>query len=166
MVNSWTLLRLNPQKQSRYIEHVAENIPGVEMYFPVYNKTTRPHGRRQPLVVILPVYPGYIFANVDVNGEGIYSLIRTPIRARFIRFGPEISLIPDKVIVELRRLERLSMLMRESYVNPYTPGRKIRIHTPVADIAGIIIRLMNGDRVEVDSPIGRMTVKRHLVALG
>jgi len=156
---------LNPQKQTRYIDYVAEYHPEVETYFPVYNKTTRPHGKRQPIVVILPVYPGYVFVNLERNGTEFHALARGPVKARFIKFGEDISIIPDKVIIELRRLERLSMLMREVQINPYTPGRKIRVHTPVADITGIILRLMNGNRVEIDSAIGKMTVKKHLVVL-
>jgi transcription antitermination factor NusG len=166
MVNSWTLLRLNPQNQSRYIDHVADNHPEVEIYFPVFQKTTRPHGRRHPVVVSRPVYPGYVFANIDMNGHGVRLLISTPIRARFIRFGPNISTIPDRVITELRRLEGLSLLVREVHrVNPYVPGVRVRVHTPIADIQAVIIALLNRSRVKVDSVLGNITVPIHQVTI-
>ena len=171
-MNSWTLLRLNPQQQDRYIGHVTEHIPDVETYFPIYEKVTRPHGKRQPVVVIRPVYPGYVFAKLNEDEEGHLSgvemrlMMSMPVRARFIRFGPGISMIPDRVIHELRRLENLHMLVREVHrVSPYTPGVKIRVCTPVADISAVVIALLHGKRLRVDSQLGTMNVPIHQVTL-
>jgi transcription antitermination factor NusG len=165
-MNSWTLLRLNPQLQARYINHVQENIPDVETYYPTYEKKTRPHGKRQPIVVIRPVYPGYVFAKLDIDGLDVHLMISSPVRARFVRFGPGISTIPDRVIHELRRLESLHLLVKEIHrVSPYTPGVKVRIHTPVADISAIVIALLHGKRIRVDSPLGTVTVPVHQVSL-
>jgi transcription antitermination factor NusG len=159
MVNSWTLLRLNPQNQNKYVDHVVENHPDVEVYYPVYERMTRPHGKRQPMVVVCPVYPGYIFANLDINGHGVRLLVSAPIRARYIRFGPAISTIPDRVIDELRRLEIRKLLVREiQRISPYAPGVKVRIHTPIASIEAIIIQLLNQSRAMVDTSLGRVTV--------
>lgn len=165
-MSSWSLLRLNPRLQDQYIDHVAENLPNVEMYFPTFKKVTRPHGKRKPVVVIQPVYPGYVFANMDMDGRTIHMMVSTPMKARFIKFGIGISIVPGRVIDELKRLERLNQLVREiRYINPYVRGVKVRIHTPVADIHAIVIRLLHSNRVKVDSPLGTMTVPLHQVSL-
>jgi transcription antitermination factor NusG len=118
------------------------------------------------MVVWMPVYPGYVFARLDMDGDGIHELVTCPVKARFIKFGGEISTIPDKVIHELRRLESLSMLVREvQRVNPYRPGVKVRVHTPVADIQAVIVALIRGNRLKVDSCIGTITVPVHKVNL-
>jgi transcription antitermination factor NusG len=165
MVNSWTLLRLNAQKQEKYIEHVKETMPDVEVYFPVYDRVTRPHGKRQPIVVIRPVYPGYLFTKFDVDGPNVHGLVSAPVKARFIKFGPDISRIPDRVIWELKHLENLKVLVREVHVNPFKPGRKVRIHLPIADINAIIIQLAHGNRALVDTAVGRMNVRMHQMTL-
>jgi len=165
MPNSWTLLRLNAQNQNKYVEHVQENIPDVELYFPRYEKITRPHGMRQPIVVKRPVYPGYIFAKLDINGESVHMLISTPVRARYVKFGQNIPTIPDRVIWDLQRLEGLKVLVREVQVNPFQPGRKVRIHTPVYDIQAMIISLLHGKRALVDTTLGRMSVHLHQMTL-
>jgi transcriptional antiterminator RfaH len=165
-MNSWTLLRLNAQKLERYLEHVQEHVPDVETYFPTFEKITRPHGRRQPVVVVRPVYPGYVFANLNVDGRDVRLMVSLPVRARFIKFGEGISTIPDRVIHELRRLESLRMLVREiQKVNPYAPGVKVRIHTPVADIQAIVIAILHGKRIKVDSPLGNVVVPLHQVSV-
>ena len=165
MSNSWSLLRLNPQNQEKYVDHVQENVPGVETYFPVFEKKTRPHGKRQPVVVVRPVYPGYVFARLDMNGVNVHLLVNSPIKARFIRFGGTISLIPERVINEIRRLESQRMLVREIHINPYVPGRKVRVHLPVADIQAIILQLLHGKRALVETPLGRMSVQLHKMTL-
>jgi transcription antitermination factor NusG len=167
-MDSWTLLRLNPQLQTRYIYHVQEHVPDVETYFPCFEKITRPHGRRQPVVVIRPVYPGYIFAKIDVDGQCIHMMTTLPVRARFIKLKGNglISTIPDRVIHELRRLENLRLLVREiHHISPYQPGVKVRVCTPVADIQAIVIALLHGKRIKVDSTLGVMSVPMHQVNL-
>lgn len=165
-MSDWTLLRLNPQLQTRYVDHVAENHPEVETYFPVFDKVTRPHGMRKPLIVTRPVYPGYVFARVEMGGKSVRMLVSAPVKARFIRFGGVISTVPDKVIEELRRLESHKLLVREiQRINPYIPGRKVRVHTPIADIQAVIISLINRSRAVVDTPVGRVTVHIHQVTL-
>jgi transcription antitermination factor NusG len=166
VMDSWTLLRLNAQNQTKYLEQVQEHMPDVETYFPTYEKITRPHGRRQPVVVIRPVYPGYVFAKLDISGSDIRLMISLPVRARFIKFGGNVSTIPERVIHELRRLESLHLLVREiQRISPYAPGVKVRIHTPIADIQAIVIALVHGKRIRVDSPLGSVVVPIHQVSL-
>ena len=167
-MHSWTLLRLNAQNQDRYVDYVHEHIADVETYYPTYEKVTRPHGKRQPIVVIRPVYPGYLFAKLDLDGKDVHLMVSMPIRARFIKLKGEgaISTIPDRVIYELRRLESLHMLVREVHrVSPYQPGVKVRIHMPIADISAIVIALLHGKRIRVDSALGTMSVPVHQVSL-
>ena len=108
----WTLLRMAPQAQSRYILHVAQRMPDVEIYYPQYRKKTRPANSRHLITKTLPVYPGYLFTRLD--STRIRPLLQTPIRVHFVRFGPSLSIVPDRVILQIRHLESLNMLMRES----------------------------------------------------
>jgi len=76
-----------------------------------------------------------------------------------VRFGNGISTIPERVIGEIRKLEAARQLVIEvERVNPYVVGRKVKVHLPVADIHGVIIRMMNDVKVVVDTTMGRATV--------
>lgn len=166
MQNSWTILRLNATAQAKFVSYVNELYPDVILYFPVYKRFVRPAKAPRPIRVVKPVYPGYIFANLDLDSSTPHILTSTPTRASFVRLKsidpdshPTISTIPDRVIHEIMRLECSNQLIREEIrINPYYPGRPVRIHTPVADIDGIILRIMGKIRALVSTPLGRITV--------
>jgi transcription antitermination factor NusG len=165
---SWTLLRLNPLNQSRYVDHVTESFPEIPTYFPQYLKTTRPARKRKPILVTKPVYPGYIFARINLQDHTIHQLTSTPVRAYFVRFGGTIGMIPDRVIIELKKLESLNMLVRElPRRDPFAPGTRVVIHLPMSDIRGIVTMLLHANRAIVDTSLCKVTVPIHtLVALG
>lgn len=156
----WSLLKLNPQKQRGYVECLREYYPGIEAYFPVYSRVSRPHGSRRPMRVVRPVYPGYVFlmvGNMDMRGP-----VSLPVRAKWVRFGGVVEAIPDSVVDGLRRMEEAGELVREiKYVNPYVPGVSVRVHLPVGDLLAVIVRLVGKDRAIVDMPVGRATVHLH-----
>jgi hypothetical protein len=75
-------------------------------------------------------------------------------------------MVPESVINELKRKERLNLLIQETKIeSPYYPGRKIIIHTPIADIQAIIVRLMGDQKAVCDTPIGEWSVFVHQIAL-
>lgn len=159
---SWTLLRLNPANQARFCEHIADSYPEVSTYYPTFTKLTRPAKKRYPIEVVVPVYPGYVFARLILEADMIHSLTSTPVRAYFIKFGGQISTIPDSVIKELMRLEGESQLVQEvTKLNPYVPGARVTVHFPIYDIQGIIVHLVGQTRALVDTTLCRVTVPLH-----
>ena len=170
MTDSWTLLRLNPASQTRFLDLAPHDIP---LYFPVYQKIIRPAKKRTPIEVTRPVYPGYIFAQIDPDTGDVHRLTGLPVRAYFIKLKrctqnmpPTISTIPDSIIQEFKRLERLNLLVREvTRINPFSQGARIIVHLPVADIEGIIIHLQGQTRALVDCRLGHMTVPVARLAL-
>jgi hypothetical protein len=169
MQDSWTLLRLNPSTQFRFMDLAAENSPEIPLYFPVFLRTTRPAHKRTPIQIPTPVYPGYIFAQINPDSGSVHRLTSLPIRAYFIRLRRctprsqlSISTIPDSIIQEFKRLESLNLLVRETHrVNPFAPGTSVVVHLPIADIQAIIVHLIGQTRVLVDGPLGRMTTQIH-----
>ena len=168
---AWTLLRLNPQSQQRYVEHIAEYVPEVVTYYPTYTRVVRPSGLRHPIQRILPVFAGYVFARVDMDSSCVHRLVSAPIRAYYIKLKalPEdertISTIPDKVIDMIKHMEVRNMLVTESVrENPYLPGRKIMIHHTSFDLCAVIVMLRRGE-VIADTSLGRVRVPVHTVTL-
>jgi len=156
------LLRLNAQSQKRYLGFVDEYQPGVEIYYPQYEKITRVHGERRPKVVSLPVYPGYLFAKVDLWGGDIRRLCSLPVRAYWVRFGGNVEAVSDRVIMRLKELEIAGELVREiRYVSPYRHGVSVRVHLPVADLLAVVVKLVGDHAAIVDLPVGRCKVPIH-----
>jgi transcription antitermination factor NusG len=156
----WTLIKTPAQTQTRYVSQVEEFHPSIPIYIPTYKHTTRPHGRRLAITIIKPVYPGYIFAQPDLTLGEHYYLTRLPTKAYFVRFGREISLIPERVIEELRRLESLHLLSPRQDQNDITlhPGQKIRVAFPTIDVVGTLIYIIAQAKAVVDTPLGTVTV--------
>jgi hypothetical protein len=160
----WSLLKLNPQKQRGYMELLQEHYPSIESYFPVYRRVCRPAGVRKAREVVRPVYPGYVFLRVvdqDIRGP-----VSMPVSAKWVRFGGRIEAIPGFVINRLRTLESANELVREvKYVSPYAPGVRVRVHLPVQDIMGVVVKLVRHNRALVDTPLGRATVQVHTLQI-
>jgi hypothetical protein len=160
----WSLLKLNPQKQRGYVDLLKEHLPGVEAYYPRYSRMIRPHGARRPKRVERPVYPGYLFIMVG-NGD-MHGPVSLPVSARWVKFGGKVESVPGFVVEQLRKLERANELVREvKYVDPYVPGARVRVHLPVQDIHAVIVKLVGGNRVLVDTNLCRVTVPRHRIQI-
>lgn len=162
----WSLLRLNHLQQTRYTDFVQTKYPTIEVYFPRYEVKARPSGSRHPLPVVRPVFPGYIFANPNFDEGEQYRLIRdTPVKARFVKFGSDIELIPTYVIDELKKLERNRFFHVTDEEGPrYKPGQRVLVHHVLADIQGIIGRVLQ-NKIFVDTHIGQLNVPIHSVSL-
>jgi hypothetical protein len=159
---NWALLRVNAKSQVRYLRFVAEHYPEIEMYYPRYEKKVRPHGMGRPVRVATPVYPGYLFGRIDLDGDNIRGLTSLPVRAWFVRFGKEIEAIPDFVIEQLRDLEMAGRLVEEIvYVSPYRSGVRVKIHLPAGDLLAVIVKIKGGTRAVVELPVGRCTIPIH-----
>jgi hypothetical protein len=161
----WNLLRVNPQNQAKYCEFVRDNHEHIEVYFPVYVRQSRPAGKRTPIPVKEPVYPGYIFACPSDDSD-VVRLMRAPTRVGVVRFGGVIAEVPSCVIEELRLKELRGELMKEEKVeNPYQPGRKVVVHTPVATIDAIVVRMLGDRRLLCETALGQASVYCHQVGL-
>jgi hypothetical protein len=100
-----------------------------------------------------------------VDGE-MRRPISLPVSARWVRFGGRIEVIPNFVIQRLQKLELDNELVREvKYVNPYTPGVRVRVHLPVYDVFGFIVKLVHGNRAVVDTQLCRVIVPIHTLQI-
>lgn len=164
--NPWLLLRLNPQIQPKFVDHISASLPDVDLYFPLYSKVTRPANKRTPITVQLPVYPGYIFARVNLETDDFFQLTHAPYRASFVRFNGNLGIVPDRIIPFLREKESLNQLVVEKIVeNPYYPGRRVRIILPLITIEGFVLHMIGQNRVKIDTQLGPSTVHLHSVEL-
>jgi hypothetical protein len=151
-----------------YLGLLHQYYPHIESYFPVYLRLCRPHGCRRPVEVVSPVYPGYLF--LKVNCDNLFRPVSLPVKARWVRCGGngdlskggDITIVPDIAVERLRKLEIAGELVREvKYVNPYRAGVAVRVHLPVQDIRGVIVKLIGGNRAVVENSFCRVLVPIH-----
>jgi hypothetical protein len=129
----WFLLRCNAPVQNHLLDYLRQHNPDAHLYFPLFPKISRPHGCRRPITIHLPVFPGYLFLRPFIPLRATTFPSRA--RAHYVRFnGSGIATVPDAVIAGLRHRESLNQLVIEKIVeNPYRPGTRVRVYTPVAD---------------------------------
>jgi transcription antitermination factor NusG len=155
---NWTLIKTPAQTQARYVSQVEEFHPAIPFYIPTYQHATRPAKYRRVILVTRPVYPGYIFVKPDLSLGEHYALTRLPTKAYFVRFGRELSMIPEYVIDELRRLESLHQLIQQDQNDTKLhPGQRVRVAFPTIDVLAVLIHVTPSKAV-VDTPLGRTTV--------
>jgi hypothetical protein len=119
----------------------------------------RPHGVRRAREVVRPVYPGYVF--LKIGGWDMRGPVSLPIMAQWVRFGGKVEVVSCRVVEGLRTLEGAGELVKEiKYVNPYHTGVAVRVHLPVCDLAGIIVKLVK-NRAFVDTHLCRVMVPIH-----
>jgi transcription antitermination factor NusG len=166
ITDPWFLLRCTTTGQTRYIEHVRTRFPDVTLYVPHYPRLTRPHGHRHPITIPTPVYPGYIFINLDPTTQSLRSIALTPPRAYYVRFNGKIEPVSPLAIAYLKEKESKNLLMvQKTIVDPYKPGKRVVIHLPVADIQAIIVKCVGTHHVSVDTPFSRITVPKAKISV-
>ena len=159
-------MRLAPSTQPRFVGYVTEKYPEVQIYYPLYLRRSRPARTRHPIQIPTPVFPGYIFAKIQTDSVIVSELTNTPIRAFFVKFGPDLGIVPEWEIERIRRLESLNQLVKiTTKENPYRPGTKIRIMHTLLDIDAIIIYPMGQDRALVRTESGKFVVPISKIAL-
>jgi len=162
---AWTLLQLLPASFPKYLDHIQNRYPHIEIYYPRHEVLSRPAGRRRPLPVIRPIFPGYLFARPDfANGDHRSLTHNTPTRVFFVKFGGHIEFISERTINILKTMENLGQLAPKPGPQPrLTSGQRVIVALPTVDLIGIILRIAQ-NKVLVDVSIGQMTVPLHQVA--
>jgi|SRR5271165_1995607 len=139
-VLSWyavqTCARHEKKVQQRFLER------SVSSYLPLYETVSRWKDRK--VRVQLPIFPGYIFVNLDLAAERL-NVLQVPGVARIVNFGGVASEIPANEIESLRA-GLLSGLRVEPH--PYLRiGHRARVVSgPFQGLTGILVRKKNQKR--------------------
>lgn len=164
MQNPWSLLRILPSLMPKYCDHVTNRFPTIELYFPQHRVLSRPTGHRYPKLVLRPTFPGYIFARPDFSiGEHNLLTRNVPARVFFVKFGPDIEFIPERVIIELKKLENEDLLRpKAERMRALAPGQRVLFRVETSDLIGIIHRIYQ-NKVTIDTSHTRVTVPIDIV---
>lgn len=158
---AWIVLRV--REMEKFAGYVREFSPEIELYWPEMMKIVRPAGCRRTRRVKVPVFPGYVFADVDLGDGECERLIRCPYKVRVMRFDGSIEVVSLPVIEELKRME-MDGGWDEVDVKrgcSYRLYDRVVIRWENAVVPGVIVRLIAGSRVIVQAEFAKMVVPVH-----
>jgi transcriptional antiterminator RfaH len=140
----WAVINTHPHKERFAIENLVRQ--EFEAYCPMLRRTVR-HARRSD-TVLRPMFPGYVFAAMDIDRQRWRSLLSTFGVRTVVRNGDKLSLMPQSFVDALRAREIDGAITRPT--SPYQVDQEIRLVAgPFEGIVAKIIALDDNDRLVV-----------------
>jgi transcriptional antiterminator RfaH len=152
----WYLVHTKPAAEG--IAQLNLERQGYQTYLP--QLVQRVLWRRQRRERVGPLFPRYLFLQLDTTDQTIGPARSTAGVAAVVRFGAEFAIVPDRVVDELRaRADPQTGLHRLSHAMKLVRGSTVRIVASAFDgLEGIFERSAGADRVVVLlTLLGRMT---------
>ena len=138
-ISHWFAVLTMPRHEKSAVQHLS--LRGIEHFLPVYQKISR-WRNRQKVQVTLPLFPRYVFVQVDHTQY--LSVLQTPGVVRLVGSRAEPTPVSDLEMHFLRSETG------KNNVEPYSDlavGQRVSIKTgPMAGIEGILVRQQNGSR--------------------
>ena len=160
-MNRWYVASTHTKAESRALWHLGNQ--GYHAYLPRYRKR-RTHARRTEMVSA-PLFPGYIFIDVDI-GVTRWHPIRSTIGVRdLIRHGNDPVPVPKGVVEDIIDRESEDGLVVAPSLPPFADGEAVTVTAgPFLDQVGffecesdnervIILLEMLGRRIRVPLPL-------------
>ncbi len=98
----WYALRIRSNFERRAHEFCQGH--RLETLLPTYRRMSRKHGG--PKVIDRPLFPGYLFAHIDVRSPEKVALLNSPGAVELVRFGGRPCTIPEQEIESVRIVAR------------------------------------------------------------
>lgn len=109
-------------------------------------KSRRKAGGGRWISVAIPLFPGYLFVELDVTREAWRSINGTIGAIGLVSFGSRPSPLPEGVIEEIRAREGADGLVEANALARYKPGDRVAIADgPLAEADGLF-HAADGDR--------------------
>jgi transcription antitermination factor NusG len=137
----WACAQLAPNHE-RIALHCLEHVAGFELYVPRI-KPPRTSRNRAPRLL----FPGYAFVLIVLQW---HAASRTPGVIRLVLDGTVPARVPDRVITELRGMERKGLVQLPK-PRPFHPGDRVRITRPgwLLGMECLVAGMTAAERVEV-----------------
>jgi len=142
----WFVVQTQPNAEAKAVVHL--NRQGFSTYLPRYLKRRR-HARRVDTVPA-PLFPRYLFVEIDIAVQRWRSIYSTVGVSQLIGTGDVPVAVPDEVVATLRAREDDNGLIKLDQRPNLRLGDKIRIMDGVFfDCLGLYDGMPDGDRVAV-----------------
>jgi transcriptional antiterminator RfaH len=140
---AWFVVRTKPRAEEKAVWHLANQ--GFAAYLPRYRRRVR-HARRNA-IVLRPLFPGYLFVELDpmrcrwrsINGTiGVHEILTS---------GDGPLPVPEAIIVEIRSREDETGTVKLAPPS-FTRGQAVRLlEGPLADVSGLFEEMRDENRI-------------------
>ncbi|MEI8321053.1 MAG: transcriptional activator RfaH [Alphaproteobacteria bacterium] len=163
-MREWFVVYTHPQKELTSCQHLQEQ--GFLVYLPRFKKTRR-HARKVE-EVLSPLFPRYLFVNLDITKDLWRSINGTRGVSYIISQDSKPIPIPESVITELQAAETQEGLVPLEQLSLFQKGDSVSIQEGVfKGHTAVFEKMSDKDRVELLlNFLGRdtkITVSRHFV---
>ena len=143
MITSWFVVRTQSRAEEKAMQHLTNQ--GFTTYLPRYRRRVR-HARRNE-IVLRPLFPGYLFVNLDPERCRWRSINGTVGVREILTNGDTPLAVPDRIIDEIRAREDETGAVK--LVAPtFARGQVVRLlEGPMADVNGLFEEMRDENRV-------------------
>lgn len=142
----WYVVQTQANAENKAIAHLGRQ--GFATYLPRYLKRRR-HARRIDIVAA-PLFPRYLFVEIDMGVQRWRSIYSTVGVSRLVSNGDFPAPVPDEVISSLKRRESTSGFVQLDHRPKFKAGDKVRIlEGAFYDCLGIYDGMSDRERVEI-----------------
>jgi transcriptional antiterminator RfaH len=142
----WYLIHTKPAGEREAQRQLQRQ--DYQTYLPRLIQTVRRKGL--PRVQIGPLFPRYLFLNLDEGRQCLAPVHSTFGVARVVRFGARFATVPDAIVRQLREREDPLTGLHALQLPHLTPGTPVRVTAGVfAGLEGVFEREEGADRVVV-----------------
>lgn len=142
----WYVVQTQANAENKAFAHLGRQ--GFATYLPRYLKRRR-HARRIDIVAA-PLFPRYLFVEIDMGVQRWRSIYSTVGVSRLVSNGDFPAPVPDEVISSLKRRESTSGFVQLDHRPKFKAGDKVRIlEGAFYDCLGIYDGMSDRERVEI-----------------
>ncbi len=146
MSSPWLLAHTHPHSEQRAAAHLARQ--GYETYLPRYLKRRR-HARKLD-VIAAPLFPRYLFVNIETTARRWRSIQSTFGVSRLVLSGDTPALVPKAIIDSLQGCEDENGFVKLNRRAPFSAGDRVRILAGAfMDSLGLYEGLGDRERVSI-----------------
>jgi transcriptional antiterminator RfaH len=140
---SWFVVQTQPNAESKAKRHLLNQ--GFTVYLPLYRRRVR-HARRNE-IVLRPLFPSYLFVQLDSEQQRWRSINGTIGVRRILSDGDAPRYVPDKIIDEIvARQDETGAVKLSPPI--FAPGQAVRLlDGPFADVSGLFEEVRDQNRV-------------------
>ena len=144
--SKWYVVQTQANAENKAVAHLARQ--GFATYLPRYLKRRR-HARRVD-VVAAPLFPRYLFVEIDMAVQRWRSIYSTVGVSRLVCNGELPASVPDRIVDLLKKREDVSGFIRLDHRPKFKTGDRIRIvEGTFYDCLGIYDGMPDCDRVGI-----------------
>lgn len=154
---AWVVATTHPHSEAIALDNLQRQ--GFTSYCPMIRKR-RSHARKVDFV-LRPLFPGYVFVQLEAAGQRWRPILSTTGVRTLVRFGDEPATLDAGFIAGLRAREEDGAVIRPSV--PYTVGQAVQIEGgPFDGLVAKILSLDDKDRIVVLLEVMNRGVKAKL----